>query len=111
MGGVNVAVNWRLAPAEILQIIADAQAPVVIVGPDFFEQVEKIEDQLDTVRTIVAIGDHHRWVGYDQWIDAQPDTHPVLQDTGDAVRFTPSTSANNTPKRDEAEKQGDRSVN
>src|SRR3546814_7762161 len=79
MGGVNVAVNWRLAPAEMLQIIDDAQAPVVIVGPDFFEQVEKIEDQLATVRTIVAIGDHPRWVGYDQWIDAQPDTDPGVR--------------------------------
>src|SRR3546814_11223445 len=82
MGGVNVAVNWRLAPAEMLQIIDDAQAPVVIVGPDFFEQVEKIEDQLATVRTIVAICDHPRWVGYDQWIDAQPDTDSGRQDTG-----------------------------
>src|SRR3546814_770643 len=76
----------------MLQIIDDAQAPVVIVGPDFFEQVEKIEDQLATVRTIVAIGDHPRWVGYDQWIDAQPDTDPGVQATGADVAFQLYTS-------------------
>ena len=43
IGAVNVSVNWRLAPAEMAQIIDDAQARVVIVGPDFFGPVEAIE--------------------------------------------------------------------
>src|SRR3546814_20982709 len=77
----------------MLQIIDDAQAPVVIVGPDFFEQVEKLEHQLATVSTIVAIGDHPRWVGYDQWIDAPPDTDPGLHATGAAVAFQPSPAS------------------
>src|SRR3546814_19868258 len=97
MGGVNVAVNWRLAPAEMLQIIDDAQAPVVIVGPDFFEQVEKIEDQLATVRPIVAIGDHPRWVGYDQWIAAHHATHPGVQAPGADVALQPHPSGTHGP--------------
>src|SRR3546814_11009828 len=91
----------------MLQIIDDAQAPVVIVGPDFFEQVEKIEDQLATVRTIVAIGDHPRWVGYDQWIDAQPDTDPGVQATGADVAFQLYTSGTTgLPKRSEERRVG-----
>src|SRR3546814_19539951 len=30
LGGVNVAVNWRLAPAEMLKLIDDAPAPGVL---------------------------------------------------------------------------------
>ena len=43
------------------QIINDAQAEVVIVGPEFVPHVEKIEAELETVTTIVAIGGHDRW--------------------------------------------------
>ena len=37
------AVNWRLAPPEMLQIIEDAKAPVVVVGSEFFRHIEAIE--------------------------------------------------------------------
>ena len=46
IGAVNVAVNWRLAPAEMLQIIDDAKSKVVLVAPEFYEHVEKIEGEL-----------------------------------------------------------------
>ena len=46
LGAVNVSVNWRLAPPEMAQIIEDARAEVVIVGPDFVPAVERIEGDL-----------------------------------------------------------------
>ena len=33
LGAVSVAVNWRLAPAEIAAIVEDAGAPVLFYGP------------------------------------------------------------------------------
>jgi long-chain acyl-CoA synthetase len=76
LGAVNVAVNWRLAPAEMLQIIEDAEAEVVVVGPEFVEQVEKIEGDLSRVHTIVAIGEHPRWRAYGAWVDEQGTDDP-----------------------------------
>ena len=35
IGAVNVAVNWRLAPAEMAAIIDDSGAPVLAVHADY----------------------------------------------------------------------------
>jgi long-chain acyl-CoA synthetase len=92
LGAVNVAVNWRLAPAEMAQIIDDAQAQVVIVGPDFLEHVEKIEGGLERVHTIVAIGGHERWPDFDSWISAHAAEDPGVPATGDDLAFQLYTS-------------------
>ena len=92
LGAVNVAVNWRLAPAEMAQIIDDAQAEVVIVGPDFVPHVEKIEAELARVHTIVAVGGHERWPSYDEWIASEPTEDPGVVAAGDDVAFQLYTS-------------------
>jgi len=76
LNAITVAVNWRLAPTEMAYIINDADAKVVIVGPDFVPHVEKIEDELTTVPTIIAIGGHARWEDYERWLGAQPADDP-----------------------------------
>ena len=43
LNAVNVAVNWRLAPTEMAQIMNDARATTLIVGAEFFAHVEKID--------------------------------------------------------------------
>ena len=73
LGAVIVPVNWRLAAPEMLQIIEDAGAAVVVVGPEFFGHIEAIEDRLAKVHTIVAVGTHDRWPAFDDWIAGQPD--------------------------------------
>jgi long-chain acyl-CoA synthetase len=92
LGAVNVSVNWRLAPAEMLQIIDDAHAEVVVVGPEFFEHVEKIEGQLARLHTIVAIGEHDRWPEYEAWADGGADEDPGVVPTGGDVAFQLYTS-------------------
>ncbi|HEY8547368.1 MAG TPA: long-chain-fatty-acid--CoA ligase [Acidimicrobiales bacterium] len=92
LGAVNVSVNWRLAPAEMLQIIDDAQAEVVIVGPEFVGHIEKIEDRLERVRTIVAIGGHDRWVDYEELVDAAEPVDPDHTSSGSDVAFQLYTS-------------------
>ena len=92
LNAVNVAVNWRLAPVEMAQIITDAEAQVVIVGPDFHAHIEKVEDDLPTVHTIVAIGGHARWVDYEDWVTSQADADPGVNGNGDDVAFQLYTS-------------------
>jgi long-chain acyl-CoA synthetase len=92
LNAVNVAVNWRLAPVEMAQIIEDAQAEVVIVGPDFIPAIEKVEDQLAGVKTIVAVGGHDRWLDYEDWIGAQPADDPGAGSAGGDVAFQLYTS-------------------
>ena len=37
---VNVAVNWRLAPAEMAYVITDAAARLLFVGPEFLAHLD-----------------------------------------------------------------------
>jgi acyl-CoA synthetase (AMP-forming)/AMP-acid ligase II len=64
VNAVLVDVNWRLAPPEVVQIVNDAEAQVLFVGPDFAPLVDKIAGELTTVREIVVLGDtYESWVG------------------------------------------------
>src|SRR5438552_9386290 len=49
LNAVDVAVNWRLAPAEILYTVNDAQAKVLFVGEEFAPAVDEIAGRLETV--------------------------------------------------------------
>jgi long-chain acyl-CoA synthetase len=92
LNAVNVAVNWRLAPVEMAQIIEDAQAEVIVVGPDFIPAIEKVENELAGVKTIVAIGGHDRWTDYEDWLGAQPAEDPGVGSSGGDVAFQLYTS-------------------
>jgi len=88
LGAVNVPLNWRLAAAEIAQIVADSRTEVLVVHPDYAGLLEHMDDGLPTVRRIVVIGDPKegadaggatdagRRVGYEDWLDAQPASDP-----------------------------------
>jgi long-chain acyl-CoA synthetase len=85
LGAVMVAVNWRLTATEIAQIVNDAHAVAMFVGPEFVAEVEKIEDTLDTVSTFIALGDHARWQSLAS-LRAQHDADdPMVESHGDDV--------------------------
>ena len=92
LGAVNVAVNWRLAPPEMLQIIEDAGAEVVVVGSEFFGHIEAIEDRLTKVHTIVAVGAHDRWPAFDDWMAGHPAEDPGVATGPDDIAFQLYTS-------------------
>jgi len=73
---VNVAVNWRLAPAEMAYIVNDAAARLLFVGPDFRAHLDEIEGSLKTVEKIVVIGSHPRHESYDAWVARHPAVDP-----------------------------------
>ncbi|MFL6205108.1 MAG: long-chain-fatty-acid--CoA ligase [Acidimicrobiales bacterium] len=77
VNAVLVDVNWRLAPAEMRQIIDDAGAKVLFVGEDFAPHLDKIEGDLATVERTVLLGAAdatHESI--DAFAAAQPDEDP-----------------------------------
>ncbi|PRC48211.1 long-chain fatty acid--CoA ligase, partial [Mycobacterium sp. ITM-2017-0098] len=68
LGAVGVPVNWRLAAPEMRHVIADSGAAVVVVGQEFADHLEAIEDELSAA--IVVIGTHDRWPSFDRWVSA-----------------------------------------
>ena len=86
---VIVSVNWRLAPPELLHIINDAEAEILIVGEEYFPVIAKIRDELKTVRKVVAFGRHAEWESFTAWRDRQSATDPNLptKPTDTAVQF------------------------
>ena len=82
---VVVALNWRLAPPEMETILNDAGAKVLIVGPDFYGHIEAIADRLATVTRIVAVGDHPRWINYEDWIGSCSTVDPMVPSAADDV--------------------------
>jgi len=76
---VLVPVNFRLAPPEAAYVVEDAGAQLLFVGADFYPLVEKIADQLKSVRRIIALdGPHRSWINYADWLAAQPDRNPGI---------------------------------
>jgi len=76
---VMVSVNWRLAPPEVLHIVNDAEAELLFVGEEFFPVIDKIRDQLKSVRKIVAMGSRRpAWESFLDWRDRQSSIDPGL---------------------------------
>ena len=89
-GAAMVSVNWRLAGPEVLHIVNDARAEILFVGEEFFPVVEKVRDEMKTVRRIVALGARHpAWESFEAWRDRHPDVDPGLPASLDdtAVQF------------------------
>jgi long-chain acyl-CoA synthetase len=89
---VDVSVNWRLAPAEILYTVNDSAAKLLFVGADFFGAIESIEAELLSVQTIVALGDHPRWISYEAWAAAQSPVDPKVPTAMGDIAFQLYTS-------------------
>lgn len=67
IGAILVGLNWRLAPAEIEAIVADAAPAIIIVSAD--QQHLLASSSLPGL--IVELGD-----GYERWRDSAPPTDP-----------------------------------
>jgi acyl-coenzyme A synthetase/AMP-(fatty) acid ligase len=108
---VIVSVNWRLAPPELLHIINDAEAEILIVGEEYFPVIAKIRDELKTVRKVVAFGRHAEWESFTAWRDRQSATDPNLptKPTDTAVQFYTSgtTGAAQGRRADQPQLLGD----
>jgi long-chain acyl-CoA synthetase len=96
---VVVALNWRLAPPEMEAVLNDSGAKVLVVGPDFFGAIEAIAPNLTTVTRIVAVGEHARWIGFEDWIAEQPPADPhVPTQPGDVCMQLYTSGTTGLPK-------------
>jgi len=68
VNAASVAVNWRLAPAEMEYILNDSEAKVLLIGEEFLGHLAQM--RLEHVKETVVIGDPggtgHR--SYEQWL-------------------------------------------
>ncbi len=77
-------INFRLAPAEIGQIVADSLARWMIVGPDFAEAAEKAVAPLERKPKLIALGfDRPGFVRDDVWLEGAEARDPELPVTPD----------------------------
>jgi long-chain acyl-CoA synthetase len=82
IGAVNVAVNWRLAPAEIAAVIDDSDATVLVVHAEYLPALAAMESELGNVRRVVVIGKPdggvgiERGIAYEEWLNGRPDHDP-----------------------------------
>ena len=59
IGAVAVPLNWRLAPAELVTIVADAGAPLLLAGPAYAETAATVAAGVPQRLDVVAIGDEY----------------------------------------------------
>jgi long-chain acyl-CoA synthetase len=81
LGVASVAVNWRLAPAEMAAIIEDAQAQVLFFGSDYAAAVKDLTPQVTCVREWVPIDQFAGWRDADAVAEpADPGFEPAPDD-------------------------------
>ena len=49
--------NYRLSPRELAYIIGNAEPTVLIVEDKYFSAIEKIREEIPSVKTIISVGD------------------------------------------------------
>ena len=59
IGAVAVPLNWRLATPELISIVADAGAPVLIAGATFAEIAAAVAAAVAHHVEVVAVGDEY----------------------------------------------------
>ena len=77
LNAINVAVNWRLAPAEMAYILNDADVRVLVVGSEFRLALDEMVSSLRSVRKIVVIGEHSQYESYERWVERRAAEDPA----------------------------------
>lgn len=73
IGGVLTPINWRLAPAEIAQILEDSKANIFIGEKDFIEPVKTAGADMPETTLLLETGDG----SFDALVDKQAATEPT----------------------------------
>jgi len=78
IGAVNVVVNFRLAEEELVYVLGDSAAKLVIVGAEFAETLDRLRDRLPTIQQTVVLGgekdEYEHWVGQAEPLRELPET-------------------------------------
>jgi acyl-CoA synthetase (AMP-forming)/AMP-acid ligase II len=77
-GVAPVPLNYRLAPPELVYIVNDAQAKVLIAAAEYRSPIDSVRDELKTVTRFLSVGGNARgWEDFDTWADGEPTTPPA----------------------------------
>jgi long-chain acyl-CoA synthetase len=87
IGAVTVPLNWRLAPAELQTIVADAGCSVIIAGPSYREVARAIASDVPQQLEVIDTGED-----YERRLRAQPPTDPGHRGTANDVAVQMYTS-------------------
>ena len=99
LNAIPVPINWRLSAREIQETLADAKSKLLIVGAEFVQVIESIEDALDPELRLVALADHPRWQGYEDWCgDGDPVDPMILPTPQDVAVHFYSSGTTGRPK-------------
>lgn len=100
INAVLVPINWRLAAAEVSYILRDANVEILFVGSDFSQLVESIKNEIDDVKTIIALEKTDRnWPIYDKWCHEYSDEPPnVAVDENDVAVQMYTSGTTGRPK-------------
>lgn len=97
IGAVLVPINYRLKPDDFEYILNHCGAKVVCAHPDYFEAIDGIRDQLQTVEVFVALeGAGSDWIDYEEQLGAHdPRFDSVAIDETDliTINYTSGTTA------------------
>lgn len=103
-GLILVMLNYRLTANEILTILDDAEASVLIVSAEYRELIENIEDRLHSVRNFIGIdspGSSFResWLRYDDLLaKGSPHTPGVELKDDDLAALMYTSGTTGAPK-------------
>ena len=76
VNAVSMSVNWRLAAPEMEYVLNHAEAKVLLIGEEFLGHFEQMD--VESVTTVVVVGDSGEYVSYDSWIAASEETDPEI---------------------------------
>ena len=98
-GAVMVPLQWRLAAAEMQQILADSQAAVLFVGSDQFEKLDLLRGAAPNARVFAMEGGREGLPRYADWRDAAPATpHTTTVDPAAPVLQLYTSGTTGLPK-------------
>lgn len=100
VGAVSQGLNWRLAPAEMRQILDHSHTKVLVIGREFLGHLAQFEAELATVEKIVVLGGGHRvHDDYEEWLATHhPHDPKVPIDDDDTVAQTYTSGTTGLPK-------------
>jgi acyl-CoA synthetase (AMP-forming)/AMP-acid ligase II len=91
---VLVPLNFRLAPEELVFIVNDSGARVLIVDEDHLTIAEQLKDRLTTVEHLIVLGrtDSPGMVAYETLLSSSPESEPDLDPSPNCLLFILYTS-------------------